>query len=294
MSQIKEKPSRIVFLVLAYLFLSVYAILALLPLLNLLAMSFSHPTLVDAGLVTFWPQGFTADAYDYIIAQKDFFRAFGNSILRVLIGVPVNVIMAVLVAYPLSRPSKYVKGRNYYVWFFFVTMIFSGGMVPGYMLVSALGLKNSIFSLILPGAVPIFNVILLLNFFRQIPEDLYEAARLDGANEYLILWKVYVPLSIPAVMTTALFMFVNHWNSWFDGLIYMSTPDRYPLQTYLQAIVVQKADASANEGIDQLVGLNQKTVDAARLFLAVIPVTVFYLIVQKYLIKGLTMGGVKG
>ena len=290
---IKESVSRRVFVVINYIFLGLYALVAILPLIHLGAVSLSKTSFAEAGLVTFWPRGFNFQAYTYIFRSSTFFLALGNSILRLLVGVPVNMLMICLVAYPLSRPKRYLRARAFYSWFFMVTMLFVGGTVPTFMLVSALGLKDNFFALILPGAVPVFNIVLMLNFFRQVPEELQEAASIDGAGQYRILFTIFVPLSLPSFVTLMLFSIVAHWNSWLDGVLYMSTLEKMPLQAYLQSVVINPMEGNIDEVTDPEF-VSQTTIDAARLFLAVIPVALMYFPLQKYFVKGLTLGGVKG
>lgn len=288
----KEGPSRHIFLVLNYTFFTLYALLALFPLLHLAAISLSKASYADAGLVVLIPKGFNTKAYEFIFSDTIFFTVFFNSIKRIATGVPLNLLMIVLAAYPLSRPKHELKNRSFFSWFFIITMLFSGGMVPMYMLVNALRLPNTMLALILPGAVPIFSVILMINFFKQVPGDFHEAAEIDGASEYRILFNIYIPLSMPSVITVTLFSIVSHWNSWFDGILYMDFIEKFPLQSYLQSVVI---DTSSN--IDNLIDRNyisQITVDNARLFLAVIPIALMYFPMQKYFVKGLTLGGIKG
>ena len=289
----KKSKSRIVFQVFNYTFLIAYALCAVLPLVHLGAISLSKTTYAEAGLVGLWPKGFNFESYSYIFANGDFFKAFGNSILRLITGVPLNMIMVFLLAYPLSRPDAKFKGRSVYSWILMVSLLFTGGTVPMYMLVSALQLNNTLFALILPGAVPVFNVVLMMNFFRAIPEELHEAATIDGASELKIMTLIYVPLSLPSVMTLALFCIVAQWNSWMDGVLYMNTIDKMPLQAYLQSVVINTMEGNLDNVLDTNF-VSQDTIDAARLFLAIIPVIVFYFPLQKYFVKGLTLGGVKG
>lgn len=289
---IKKSKSRIVFLIVNYIILIFYAVICILPLLNLGAISLSKSTYAEAGLVGLIPKGLNVSAYEYIIKGGEYFHAFGISILRLLLGVPLSLIMTFLMAYPLARPVDKFSGRSFYVVLVMICMLFSGGLVPEYMLKTSLNLNNTLWALVLPG-VGVFNVIVLMNFFRSVPLDLHEAAELDGASEWFIMLVIYVPLSLPAVMTLALFSLIGHWNSWLDGVMYMSTVDKMPLQSYLQSVVVNMMDNDLME----IVGTNyvsQDTMDAARLFLSIIPILLMYFPLQKYFVKGLTLGGVKG
>ncbi|MEG2159047.1 MAG: carbohydrate ABC transporter permease, partial [Clostridia bacterium] len=147
---------------------------------------------------------------------------------RVVIGVPLNVILCILCAYPLSKATRQFKFRTPYVWFLFITILFSGGLLPWFFLINSLNMMDTIWALVLPGAVPVFSVILMLNYFRQVPVELEEAAEIDGANQWQILFKIYVPVALPAIATISLFSFVFHWNSWFDGKLLSTDPANLP------------------------------------------------------------------
>ncbi|MBM7786714.1 carbohydrate ABC transporter permease [Tenggerimyces flavus] len=291
----KLLDSRRVFVVFNYLFLGALALLCLFPLVHTLALSFSASAAADAGRVTIWPVQFTTAAYEYAFTNPQFLRSFGTSIERVVLGVTVNMVLTILVAYPLSKAPGVLRGRTAYVWFFVITMLFAAGLVPTYMVVQATGLLDSIWALILPKAVPVFNVILLLNFFRSLPKELEEAAFVDGAGHWTVLLRIYLPLSKPALATITLFTIVAHWNSWFDGIIYMNSPEHYPLQSYLQTLVVQDSLSvrSLNE-MDLLQEVSNRTYKAAQIFLAALPVLAVYPFLQRYFIKGINLGSVKG
>ncbi|HEX6684236.1 MAG TPA: carbohydrate ABC transporter permease, partial [Candidatus Limnocylindrales bacterium] len=284
--------SRTVFVAFNYLFLTVLGLLCLFPLLHILALSFSSSAAASAGQVKLWPVGFTTSAYEYALSNEQFLRSLLTSFERVAVGVTVNMVLTVLVAYPLS---KQFRGRAVYVWFFVITMLFSGGLIPKYMVVQETGLLDTIWALVLPNAVPVFNMILLLNFFRGIPKEFEEAAFVDGAGHWRVLWTVYLPLSKPALATIALFTVVFHWNSWFDGIIYMNSPENYPLQSYLQTIVVE-SDLSVRSPEEQalLREVSDRTFKAAQIFLAALPVLAVYPFLQRYFVKGTTLGGIKG
>ena len=287
----KSSPSRKLFLFFCGTFLIVYAVLCLLPIVQLAALSFSSKAKADAGLVALWPAGFTTGAYNYIFSNGAYLGALLNSLQRLLVGVPLSMLLTLLAAFPLSRPQRQFLWRSKFCWYFVITILFSGGLIPLYMLVSSLQLKDTIWALVLPNAVPVFNVILLINFFRQIPEEIYEASIIDGAGQFRILFNIYVPLSIPSLATLTIFVVVGHWNSWFDGLIFMSNISKYPLQTYLQSVVISKVDITF---LLQNPNLSDQTVGAARLLLGIIPIIAIYLSLQRYFVKGLTLGGVKG
>lgn len=291
----KTSTSRKVFLAFNYVLLIILGLTCFLPLLHVLALSFSSSAAATAGRVGLWPVEFTLGSYEYVARKPEFWRAAGISIARVLVGVPLQMIVTMLVAYPLSKENNKLMGRNIYLWYFVITMLFSGGLVPTYLTIDALGLIDSFWALILPGLVPIFNIILLLNFFRSLPRDIEEAAQIDGASYWTCLWRIFVPLSKPAMATLILFSAVGHWNAWFDGLIYMNKTVNYPLQSYLQTVVVAK-DMSMITSAEfaSLKEVSDRTNKAAQVFLAMIPIVCVYPFLQKYFTKGIVMGSVKG
>ncbi|PYI54985.1 carbohydrate ABC transporter permease [Paenibacillus flagellatus] len=276
--------------------LSAIALGSLAPIWHTFAVSFSDKASAAAGFVTFWPKGFNVYSYEKILDDPAFLNAFLTSVKRVLLGGAIQFLLTVLMAYPLSREPKEFRLRNGYMWFLVFTMLFSGGIIPLYIVVKSLGLFNSIWSLVLPGAVPVFNVILLMNFFRSIPKELNEAGYMDGAGPWFTLFRIYVPLSAPALATVTLFSVVGHWNAFFDGMIFMRSVELYPLQTYIQQLVVQlNVTQLANDPnkLDMLAKLSNKTLNAAKIAVSMIPILLVYPFLQKYFIHGIMLGSVK-
>ncbi|MBM7564905.1 carbohydrate ABC transporter permease [Paenibacillus sacheonensis] len=275
-------------------FLLALALLCLFPLVNVLAVSFSSSTAASAGMVKLWPVGFNLASYRFVLQKPEFMRALFISLERVSLGTAVNMLLTVTLAYPLAKESVKFRGRTFYVWFFVLTMLVSGGLIPWYMVIKSAGLLDSIWALILPGAVNVYNAVLLLNFFRGLPKELEEAAFVDGAGHWTILWRIFVPLSMPALATLILFTMVGHWNSWFDGMILMNTPEHYPLQSYLQTVVISHdlslvtmSDASS------LAEVSDRTMKSAQIFLAALPILCVYPFLQRFFIKGVVLGSVK-
>ena len=269
-----------------------------LPFLHLLALSFSGSAAVSSGNVTFWPIDFTTYSYEFAMKGGKFFRAMWVSVQRVILGSVINLIMCILTAYPLSRTKEQFMGRNIYMMYFFITSLVGGGMIPSYLLVSKLGLKDTLWALVLPGALPIGNMIILMNFIRGLPREPEEAAMIDGAGKFQTLVRIVLPLMKPSLATITLFHVVGHWNDWFGGMIYMNDPKKYPLYTYMQTLLVSfeqlmsKIDGVEYENIIKM--MNARTGRAAQLFLGMIPVLVIYPFLQKYFTQGLTIGSVKG
>ena len=275
--------------------LAILAVVCIFPIVHVLALSLSTSTAAASGRVTLWPVDFTIQSYRFVTDTPAFGRAFAISVQRVLLATPINMLLTILVAYPLSRPKKQFLRRNFFVWFFLVTVLFSGGLIPWYMTIRLTGLIDKIWALILPSALPVFNVILLVNFFRNVPGELEEAAYMDGAGHWIMLWKIYLPLSVPVLATVTLFVIVGHWNSWFDGLILMNSPARYPLQSYLQTIIINPDPKMLTErDLEILKVINNRTTKAAQIFVAMLPILVVYPFLQRYFTTGITLGSVKG
>lgn len=276
------------------LFLTAISLMCIFPLLHTLALSFSTNAAAAAGEVKLWPVGFNLASYEYVLKQEAFFKSIKVTLERVAIGVPVNIVLTILAAYPLAKERANFRARTWYAWIFIITILFNGGLIPVYMVVKYTGIMDTIWALILPGAVPVFNVILLLNFFRSLPKELEEAAFMDGAGHWTTMWRIFVPLSLPALATTTLFAMVGHWNSWFDGLIFMNSADHYPLQSYLQTMVVQQdITKMASTDLSQLLNINEQTAKAAQIFLGALPILLVYPFLQRFFIKGIVMGSVK-
>ncbi|QGQ95171.1 carbohydrate ABC transporter permease [Paenibacillus psychroresistens] len=288
----KTAPYR-VFTIFNTVFVGFISLLCILPMIHILAVSFSDKAAVSGNLVNFWPIGFNLDAYDKTIANHLFISSLWISVKRVIFGTLLSMIVVILAAYPLSKESGVLKARATFAWYFVFTMLFSGGLVPSYILVSKLHLNNTMWALILPGAVSVWNMILLMNFFRNVPKELEEAALIDGANQLQTLWKIYLPISMPALATLSLFTLVGHWNSWFDGLIYMTRPENYPLATYLQTVVVSHNLKDLITNVNDAAKLTQRSVQAAQIFIASIPILLVYPFLQRYFVKGMVLGAVK-
>lgn len=294
MSTYKSSLSRKAFILINTVFLLTFSALCILPFINMLAISLSSRHAAGTGIVYFWPVEFTLKSYDYILHKVEFMNALGVSIVRVLLGTFVNVFFTIITAYPLSKDDKKFPLRTVFVWFFYFTSLFGGGLIPFYMVVKKTGLIDSIWSLIIPGAVPVGNVVLLLNFFRGISKELLESANIDGAGHWKVLWKIIVPISLPALATITLFTMVGHWNSWFDGLIFLNSPGKYPLSTYLQTILIQPNSTIMNAAtLEMLRHISDRTVKTAQIFVGMLPILLVYPFLQKYFMTGLVLGSVK-
>lgn len=279
--------------ILIYLTVIFMTMCCLFPLLNMVAISFSDKAAASANMVGLVPEDFTTSAYKTLLGESQFWVSFWISIKRVFLGTIINMILTILLAYPLSKSKREFKGHDVYMYIVIFAMLFSGGMIPIYLTIKSYGLLNSIWALILPGAVPVFNVILLMNFFKGVPKSLEEAAAIDGASKLTILLKIYLPISMPALATIILFCIVNHWNDFFSGLVYMNKTSMYPLQTYIQQLSVDMSQITDPEQLKRFAQVSNKTLDAAKIVVSTIPLLIIYPFLQKYFVSGIVIGAVK-
>ena len=292
--------SRKAFLAIDVLIVTLLALSCVLPFINLLAISFSNKTAVAGNQVKLWPIGFNTAAYEFILNSSQFLTALWVSVRRAVLGVSLNMLLIILTAFPLSKSPKDFHLRPVFSWIFVITMLFDGGLIPNYMIVRYTGLMDKIWALVLPGALPIFNMLVVMNYMRSLPSELSEAASIDGAGHFRTLWQIILPVCKPTLATVTLFSFVTHWNSWFDGMIYMNRVQNYPLQSYLQTIVINpdaffRNATNISENLARYLNLvNARTTNAAQLFLATIPIMLVYPFLQRFFTSGLVMGSVKG
>ena len=267
---------------------------ALYPFLYLLARSFSVPE-ASFTKITIVPQGFVWDNYMRVLRNSDIGTGFKNAILRTVLGTCINLAFSVLAAYPLSK--KYFPHKNFWTGIIIFTMFFSGGMIPSYLLIKRLNLLNTMWAMILPGAINTYNMIIMRNFFMSLPDSLEEAARIDGANDFVVLCRIILPMSKPIIATIALWSMVGHWNAWFDCLIYITEPSKQVLQVVMRRIVLegtaQMLNPNSSEfGANEIV--NSENIKAATIMVATLPIVMVYPFLQKYFVKGIMVGSLKG
>lgn len=274
--------------------MTLLALMCLLPLIHVLAVSLSDSASASANKVKFWPMGLNTAAYDMVFSNAVFLNSFGISVLRTVVGTAINLLMVILAAYPLSKDETELKGRNVIIWFFTIPMLISGGMIPSFLLVKNLGMMDSLWALILPGCVPTFYVIMMMNFIRGISKSISEAAAIDGAGEWTILIRIILPLSMASIATITLFSMVNHWNEWFGGMIYMNSMNKWPLQTLLRQML-KSVDMSMFTSTDlmKIKQLSSRSFQSAQIIFATVPILLVYPFLQRYFITGLTIGAVK-
>lgn len=242
------------------------------------------------------PNDFTLDTYKMLLGYQPIWTGYKNTIIRCILGTSLSVALTALTAYPLSK--KELPFNNAFTNFIMFTMLFSGGMIPSYLLVKNLNLLNSIWALILPGLMGAYNIFIMRNFFRAIPVSLEEAARIDGANWFCIWWKIIIPLTKPVLATVALWVLVGHWNAWFDASIYITDPDKTVVQVVLRRIAIENSSADMNaimarmsRGAD---AITNKALEMAMVVVTIFPMLVVYPFLQKYFVKGIMVGSVKG
>ena len=298
--KIKKSKGRIAFEVVNYTILGLLALMCIFPFIHLLAVSFSADEFTSKGEIFLLPKGFTLQAYEYLAQKKEFFTALGISVLRTVIGTAISLIVIVMTAYPLSKTDGRFKGRTVFTWFFLITMFLGGGLFATYFLYKQLGLLNSFLVYILPGACDGWFVLMLMNFFRGIPKEIEEAALIDGAGQFSVLFKLYIPLAMPSIATIILFTAIGQWNSWFDGIMFMNDPSKYPLQSYLYTMIIssdptkQSGFTLTPEQLEALKNIGGKNLQSAQIFLGILPIALVFPFLQRFFVKGITVGSVKG
>ena len=281
--------------IIIYAVLLFLGIITLLPIWHMLNASLSSPEKVAQGTLLLWPAEFTLDSYFFIFKGEALLRSFGVTVFITVVGTTLNLLVTAAAAYPLSR--KDLPGRQYVMLFIIVTFIFHAGIVPGFILVRSLGLINSVWAMIWPTLVNVFYLILLRNFFENLPDSVIESARMDGASELRILFQIVIPMSLPAIATMGLFYAVAHWNEFFRGVFYIYDPQKWPLQVLLRSVVIQ-ADLNeigfSNQDMYGSADISQLTIRAATVIAAIIPMALLYPFVQRFFVKGIVLGAEKG
>jgi len=277
------------------LFLTFFAITAVYPFVNILSISFSTPAAANAYGLKLIPKEFSIEGYKEVLANRYIWTGYANTIFRTAVGTFLNVVFTVLCAYPLSK--RYLPNRNFYTSLIVFTMFFSGGLIPNYLLIKELGLLDNRLSLILPGLVAPFTMVIVRNFFMSLPEEIEESAKIDGAQDLRVLFSIVLPVSAPIIATISLWYAVAHWNAWFDSLLYMQTPDKMVLQTVLRKIVIEGSSQFQNFDTYDPANYNAPSPDiikAATIMVATTPILFVYPFIQKYFVKGVMVGSLKG
>ncbi len=296
MNRIKHSKGDRAFFVINDIFLALALLIVLLPVVYIISSSISSPTAVMTGRVLLWPVDFSLEGYAAVFKYPVIITGYLNSIFYTVAGSAINILMTVLAAYPLSR--KKMAGRNTIMFLFTFTMIFSGGLIPSYMLASSLNLTNNRWVMLLPGAISVYNLIICRTFFQNnIPAELFEAASIDGCNHIRFLSSVVLPLSKPILAVLLLYYAVGHWNAYFNAFIYLSDRDKFPLQIILREILVRNTIDPSVMYDPQLEGVKQGLGDLLKyslIIVATVPFMVAYPFVSKHFVKGALTGAVKG
>jgi putative aldouronate transport system permease protein len=292
---VESRGDRI-FNVINHFLLIIITLIVIYPLVFVLSASFSDPQAVLRGEMFLWPKGINLHSYEKIFQNKDILRGYSNTLIYTLMGTLINIVMTILAAYPLSR--KDFIGRNAIMALFVFTMFFSGGLIPTYMLIKNLGMLNTLWVMIIPNAVSIWNIIIMRTFFQQsIPHELHEAATIDGCSNIQTLTRIILPLSMPIIAVTILFYAVGHWNAFFNAMLYLSDKNKFPLQLILREILIQGQTNDMVKMSTESAIKQQREVEGIKyavLVVANIPVLMLYPFLQRYFVKGVMIGAIKG
>lgn len=293
---VDKSPGDRIFDAVNLFLLSLITVAVLYPLVFVLSASISDPAAVMGGRVWLWPVDITFVAYEKILDNSQLLNGYKNTIIYTVVGTAVNLVLTICIAYPLSRPD--FKGRNVVTAFIVFTMFFSGGLIPTYLLVRDLGIMNTMWALILPGAISVYNVVIMRTFFQtSIPFEVQEAASIDGSSNFNTLFRIVLPLSMPIIAVMILFYAVNHWNAFFNALIYLSDSAKHPLQLVLREILIQGQMADMVDMADDSLAKQLMEVEAIKyavVIFANLPILMLYPFLQKYFVKGVMIGALKG
>jgi putative aldouronate transport system permease protein len=295
-NQIRETGVDRAFTIINYTLLTLFLLVILYPLVYVVSASFSDGAAVIAGKVVLWPVKPSLMAYQKVFSYPRIWTGYGNSLFYAVVGTIVNVSMTLIAAYPLSRKDLY--GRNLILGLFLFTLFFSGGLIPTYLLVKDLGLRNTRWALIIPQALSVWNLLIAITFIRSsIPQELLEASQLDGCSDFQYFLRVLLPLSTPLIAVLSLFYAIGHWNQFFAALLYLTNKDLFPLQIILRDILISsQVDMSMIEDIKAMAAREalRELLKYALIVVASVPVLIIYPFVQKYFVKGIMLGSVKG
>ncbi|MBW7454370.1 carbohydrate ABC transporter permease [Paenibacillus sepulcri] len=290
--EIKNSLAEKAYAIFNYIFFVLMGITTLLPFVNLIAKSFSSEEAVISGRVGLLPVGFQYGTYGYVLQDEMFLNSLKISVLLTVTGTILSLLLTTITAYPLSKLR--LRGRKWLLLMFIFTMLFSGGLIPTYLLMNNLNLVNTFPVLFLPAMVNVFNMLIIKNYFEGLPESLEESAKLDGAGNIRILTSIILPLSMPVLATIALFFAVAFWNDYFTSMIYISNPALKPLQLYLKELFVSSGGEFLKDNVDAALNTTPQSIQASSILLATIPILLVYPFLQKYFVKGVLVGSVKG
>lgn len=292
---IRKTASEKAFDYVLYFLLALIVLITIYPFWNQVVLSMSTDESAYSSGVLLFPSSFSFNSYHLVFQYKPLWIGYGNTILRTVLGVVLSLFFTTLTAYPLSKKDlPFNRAVTAYILF---TMLFGGGLIPNYLLIKKLGMYDTIWALVIPGLIGAFNVFIIRNFFRSLPESLEESARIDGAGYFLIFRKIIIPLSTPVLATVALWVAVGHWNAWFDSMIYISDPNKQVLQIVLRKIIIENNANDINTIIYKMGSTTQysgRQLQATIIMFSIIPMIAVYPFVQKYFVKGIMLGAIKG
>ncbi len=272
-------------------FLLVVVFLTLYPFLNIIAQSFSSEGFINAGQVNLFPMGFNTETYKLILADSTFWNNYSNTILYTVVATAISMVLTTSFAYAIAK--KDLKGRSVFIGIAVFTMFFNGGLIPNYVLISSLGMRDTLWAVVLPNAISVFNLLIMKSFFENMPRELEEAAAIDGLTQYGVLFKVVLPLSKAIVATMVLFYAVANWNSWFQAFLYLDNPDLFPVTIYLRNMIAGVTTADSAGGTAENLGQIAANIQSVTIILTVLPILCVYPFVQKYFFTGVMLGSVK-
>ena len=293
LTQIKDTTGTRVFRVLNGTFLTILCALTLYPFVNILAKAFSSEGAIAAGKVNLLPVGFNLTTFDAVISDSMFWLNYRNTVVYTVVGTVISMLLTTTFAYAISRRN--LKGRNFFIGLAVFTMFFSGGLIPNYILVTQwLGMRNSIWAIVLPSALSVFNLLVMKSFFENFPQELEEAAAMDGLTTYGVFFRIVLPLSKAIIATMTLFYAVAQWNSWFSAFLYLDDKTKYPVMMYLRNLIAAATGSQEVTGsVDDAVQIGAN-IQSVTMLLTVLPIICVYPFVQKYFVSGVMLGSVKG
>ncbi|SDC13104.1 carbohydrate ABC transporter membrane protein 2, CUT1 family [Paenibacillus sp. UNCCL117] len=294
MKLIGARKAEAVFQFFLLLFITLFCISILYPFIHVLSISLSTPEEAIRPGIHLYPRSFTTAAYAQAFQTKGIWMGYYNTIFRTVVGTFLSLLVMTLGAYALSK--KYLPHRSFYTMLIVITMFFSGGLIPQFLLVKSLGLYDSLWALIIPGLINTFYMLIMRNFFMGMPQELEDSAKMDGAQDFQILFRIILPISKPILATIGLWLAVHHWNEWFQGLIYIQDQSKIVLQIYLRRLIVESSDVEMQQLMAQTSEQEvvAESVKAAVLMIATLPILMVYPFIQKYFVKGALVGSVKG
>nr|WP_240930385.1 carbohydrate ABC transporter permease [Isoptericola sp. BMS4] len=287
---VKDGRAYTVFRMVNVVLLVAICLVTLYPFVNLIAQSFSSQGYIMAGEVNLWPKGFNLTTFERVFGDERFWSGYRNTIIQTVLATTIAMVLTTTMAYALAK--GHLKGRSFFIGLVVVTMFFNGGLIPNYLLITDLGLKNSVWAIVLPNAISAFNLLVMKSFFENFPAELEEAASIDGLTTYGVFGRIVVPLSKAVIATMILFYAVSFWNAWFPAFLYLSDPELQPVTLYLRNLLAGAMGSGNEAGMESVqIGAN---IQAVAMLLTVLPIICFYPFIQKYFVSGVMLGSVKG